>query len=223
MKRKQFTKHKKKNPKLYKYSMGEDRANWISHLVGLVFAAVAIIIITVKSAMSGEVNYVLSSLAFALGMATMFLCSMLYHMLKKPPTRSFWRKMDHSAIFIMILGSFAPICFVAVNTSTSHFIFVLLSITSLIGIILKWFFAGRFKLLSTLIYMAMGWSSVFLMGELGHYSSIALTLILLHGAAYTIGAILYVFAKFKYNHLIWHISINVAIIFMFIAIYGFII
>jgi hemolysin III len=94
---------------------------------------------------------------------------------------------------------------------------------TILGIIFKAFYAGRFKIISTFIYIVMGWIVVGMSGDIfDWFNYYGLLFLILGGASYTLGAFLYAFAKFKFSHAVWHIFVLLGVIFHYISITFFI-
>lgn len=201
----------------------EKFADWFSHFLGAVFGIVAITLLPIRASATNDVATVVSTTMYGISIFLMFLASTIFHFVSKTLQEKLWKKVDHSAIFLLILGSFAPLIFVAVDSLAGYILWWTLVGASIVGIIIKIFFAGKFKIISTFLFIFMGWSAVFIMGSIYKFSEPSLWLIIASGATYTIGALIYAFAKFKFHHFIWHLAIIAGVTLHFIAIFGFII
>lgn len=204
---------------LYRYTIGEDIANAVSHGVGAVLAYVGLIYLVYTSAVNGTTKDVISFSIYGTSLIFMFLMSTLYHAIFHDMTRSIFKRLDHSAIFILIAGTYVPFTFTVIDTTLSYIILGILIIIAISGIVLKTFFVGRFKVLSTLTYIVMGWLIIFEIKPLiANLNQNALTFLVAGGVIYTIGAIIYAFSKFKYHHFIWHIFVFIAALCHYIVI-----
>lgn len=201
----------------------EKFADWFSHFLGTVFGIVAITLLPIRAAKTNDVSTIVSTTLYGISIFLMFLSSTIFHFVEKPFHKSLWQKVDHSVIFLLILGSFAPIIFVVIDSIFGYVVWYGLIAMSVIGIAIKIFFAGRFKILSTIVYIIMGWSAAFVMGGIHSFSIPALWLIVSSGITYTIGAIIYAFGKFKFSHFVWHLCIIGGVTLHFIAVFGFMI
>ena len=138
----------------------------------------------------------------------MYLASTLYHASKHPEKRFKLKIFDHAAIYVLIAGSYTPFTLVSLNGETGWFIFSIVWILAFTGIILKLFFTGRFKVLSTAMYVLMGWLIIFYFKELtANLHSDGVFYLIIGGVFYTIGAVLYSIKKIKFNHAIFHVFV----------------
>ena len=210
--------------KLFQYSLGEDIANAVSHTVGVFFGLYALINLTWVAARYGNWLDSLAFITYGLTILFMFLMSTLYHSMINPTARSVFKKLDHISIYILILGSYTPFVFSLLRTNRAYVIYLVLGICTLIGVIFKALHAGKFKKLSTLLYIMMGWGSILLLPKIWQIMPIAgICFFIAGGLAYSIGALLYAFGKFKYVHMVWHIFVIFGVVFQYIAIAFFIV
>lgn len=193
---------------LYRYTKQEDLANSLIHFVGFTcgFAVLAYL-----SYISEDIVELISVLIYSLTLMFMFLSSAVYHIITIDKVRIICKKLDHSAIFLLITGTYIPYTFIALNTTMSYFVVFILTILSIAGIILKFHYAGRYKKISTLIYVLMGWFAFFE----GHalftsLPTLSFCLLVAGGIMFSIGALFYALCNFKYHHFIWHIFVLVA-------------
>jgi hemolysin III len=161
---------------------------------------------------------------FGVSMIVLYLASTLYHFSKKPKLRYRLNIFDHAAIYVLIAGSYTPFALVSLNGKEGYTIFLIVWTIALFGIIFKVFFTGRFTILSTILYVAMGWLIIFsgqsLMKSLNFNGLIWL---ISGGISYTIGAVLYSINKIKFNHAIFHVFVLLGTLCHFIAVYFYVI
>jgi hemolysin III len=209
--------------KLYQYTLGEDIGNAVSHIVGSFFGLSALITLTWVSARYGNWLDSLVFIIYGLSILFMFLMSALYHSMVNHTARSVFKKLDHISIYILIVGSYAPYVFSLLKTPRSYIIFIIMSIVMIIGIIFKSLYAGKFKKTSTLIYLIMGWGSLYLLPQIiTQLSTTGVMFMIASGSVYTIGAVLYAFGRFKFAHMVWHLFVILGVVFMFLSIAFFI-
>lgn len=201
---------------LYRYSKKEDLFNAYSHLVGFVISFVGM---SYLSYLSENTTELVSVFIYSLTLMFMFLASFSYHLIWNDKARLFLKKLDHSAIYLLITGTYIPYTFIALKTTGGYIIIGLLIILTIIGILFKFSHVGKFKKLSTIIYVMMGWAVVF-QGYNIYISipHISFWLLLLGGIVYSIGAIMYACCNFKYHHFIWHLFVLMAAILHFASI-----
>lgn len=205
--------------KLFQYSLGEDIANAVSHVVGSFFALFALISLTWVAGRYGNWLDALSFITYGLSMLFMFVMSTLYHSMLNHTARTVLKRMDHIAIYVLITGSYTPYVFSLLKTPRAYIIYAVMLAMTIIGVIFKSLYAGKFKKSSTLIYVIMGWGSAFLLPQIWHLMpKEGLTFMLLGGVTYTVGALLYALGRFKYVHAVWHVFVIFGVLFMYISI-----
>lgn len=157
---------------------------------------------------------------YGLSLILLFSASSIYHFVEQPKCKRQLRKLDHISIYILIAGTYTPICMSVLAESRGVFIFILVWSIALTGLFLKLFFTGRFEKLSLLLYLVMGWLVIIDIKTL--YLSInaeALLYLILGGIFYTGGVVFYVMHNLKFHHVIWHIFVLLGSFFHFMMIY----
>ena len=201
---------------IYRYTIGEDIANSISHGLGFIFSYIAMIVLIYLADNPLEV---IGFSIYGIGMQLMFLSSTLYHAIFHDMTRTILKKIDHSMIFIFIFATYVPYT-IFLGTNKAYIILAIVGISGILGIVLKVFLAGKFKKISTLIYVIVGWAAIMEIRDMYLvFPKESFYLLLAGGITYSIGAIVYALSKFKYHHFIWHIFVFVAAILQFYSIY----
>jgi hemolysin III len=179
--------------------------------------------INYKSHRKRNIWMMISFPIFGISLILLYLASTLYHSAKDPSKRFKLKIFDHAAIYVLIAGSYTPFTLVSLNGETGWFIFSIVWILAFTGIILKLFFTGRFKLLSTAMYVLMGWLIVFYFKELtANLHERGVFFLILGGILYTIGAVLYSIKKIKFNHAIFHVFVLGGSFCHFLSIYLYI-
>ena len=147
--------------------------------------------------------------------------STLYHALPAPRWKRCLRVFDHAAIFLLIAGTYTPFMLVSLRGPWGWSLFGVVWALAVAGIVLKVFFTGRFRLLSTLIYLFMGWLVLIaikpLVEALPHGS---LVLLFAGGAAYSAGTVFYVWKRLPYHHAVWHLFVLAGSICHFFAVFA---
>ena len=160
---------------------------------------------------------------FGASLVVLFAASTIYHSAKKPELRARLRIVDHASIYVLIAGTYTPFTLITLNGMAGWIIFSASWAMALTGIVLKLFFTGRFDLISTLVYVFMGWIIVFdLESLINKLSSGGLFWLVAGGLAYTVGAILYSIKKIKFNHAIFHVFVLLGAFCHFVAVYFYI-
>ena len=150
----------------------------------------------------------LSIILFSFGLFSVYSSSSVYHFVIDPRLKKRLQILDHISIYYLILGSYAPVCLITLYEYSGINIFIVVFTLSIVGTLKKLFFTGRFKIISLLLYLAMGWLIVVeinLLFEL--LDSEAELLLIIGGLSYTIGIIFYTLDKIKYFHSIWHLFV----------------
>ena len=150
----------------------------------------------------------LSIILFSFGLLLVYSSSSVYHFVINPKLKKRFQVLDHISIYYLILGSYAPICFITLYDYSGITIFITVLILSIIGTLKKMFFTGMYEFISLLLYLAMGWLIIFDINSL--FSLIdfnAKLLLIFGGVSYTFGIIFYAFDKIKYFHSIWHLFV----------------
>ena len=150
----------------------------------------------------------LSIILFSFGLFFVYSSSSVYHFVINPRLKKRLQILDHISIYYLILGSYAPVCLITLYEYSGINIFIVVLTLSIIGTLKKLFFTGRFKIISLLLYLVMGWLIVVeikLLFEL--LDSEAELLLIIGGLSYTIGIIFYILDKIKYFHSIWHLFV----------------
>lgn len=203
------------------YSKKEEFWNALTHGIGALLTIPATILLILKAQISSSKMELISYIIFGISMFCLYAASTLYH--SWPTNKSFFKKLDHSSIFLLIAGTYTPIALVAIGGKTGWTLFIIEWGLALIGIVLKQFFVHQYKVLSLLVYIGMGWLAIFVYKPIVEYITINGFLTLLAGGLiYTIGTYFYKNKKIPYNHAIWHVFVMGGSFFMFLAVYFYI-
>ncbi|MBT2581396.1 hemolysin III family protein [Planococcus sp. ISL-109] len=202
--------------------------NALSHLAGALLSFVALLAMVIKAAYSqAPALHITAVLIFGISLMLLYTASTVYHTVKaRPGVIAFFRKLDHSMIFLLIAGSYAPFCLIALEGTLGWTVFGIVSALGTSGIFFKmiWFHAPRW--LSTAIYILMGWLIVFAAGPLaGSLSAAGLWLLISGGILYTVGGIIYwlkpdfLSSRYLGFHEIFHLFILLGSTCHFLAVY----
>lgn len=203
------------------YPHREEIFNVISHFLGLILSIAGLSLLVTFASIYGSVWHIVSFSIFGSSMVTLYLASTLYHSARKKTLRKKLNVFDHSAIYVLIAGTYTPYCLVALNGVTGWILFGVVWGLALAGITLKLFFTGKYDLLSTLAYVGMGWVAVFAVGPLmENLGSFSLIFLLAGGICYTIGALFYLLKKLPFNHAIFHVWVLLGTISHFFSIFA---
>ena len=205
------------------YSPLEERINISSHAIGFILSLVALALLTTHASLNGNAWHIVSFSIFGASLVILFAASTVYHSAKQPALRSRLRIVDHAAIYVLIAGTYTPFTLVTLSGTTGWIIFGASWAMALTGIVLKLFFTGRFDLISTMMYVFMGWIIVFdLESLISKLSSDGLFWLVAGGLAYTAGAILYSIKQIKFNHAIFHVFVLLGAFCHFVSVYFYV-
>lgn len=212
----------KKNTLVY-YSPFEEKINIYSHGLGFLLSLIALVLMVFFPISDANGLYFLTVSIFAFSLLTLYAASTAYHSAKEATLRKRLRIIDHAAIYVLIAGTYTPFTLITLDGTVGWILFGLVWGMAVIGISLKLFFTGKFNLLSTLMYVGMGWLIVFAINPLmENLPTKGLEWLFAGGAFYTIGAIFYAFKKLNYTHAIFHIFVLLGSFCHFMAIYFYI-
>jgi len=186
-------------------SLGEEIANSISHGVGLIAALAAAPILILAAAKKGVALTVVSVSIFATTIVLVYLSSMIYHFLPRGRAKRVFLIFDHVAIFLLIAGTYTPFALVVLRGTIGWTLFGMIWGAAVIGIVTRLVPQLRHPVLSTVLYLIMGWMIVLFIRPLcQHLPFNGLLWLIAGGLAYTVGVIFYAI-KAKYGHFIWHL------------------
>ena len=186
-----------------KYSSVEEFINAFTHSIGAMFAIYAIVMLAVSSHNPVEAS---STAIFGSALFILFQSSALYHAMVNETAKKVFRKIDHSAIFILIAGTYTPILLLVVPFPLSVALLAMTWYLAITGIVYSCL-TLKFKYLSTGLYLVMGWLSLFLFWSIWNNAShLSVWYLLLGGLLYSVGCIFYL-SKKKYMHSVWHMFV----------------
>ena len=197
-----------RNAETTQYSFLEEIFNSITHGLGILLSIAALVLLIVFASLYGSAKHIVSCTIFGTTLILLYTASTLYHSLRKPHAKKVLKIIDHSCIYTLIAGTYTPFMLVVIRGALGWSIFVLMWALTIAGISYKIFFAHRFKIISTIAYLLMGWIIIFVIKPLVDGLPIGGILWLIAGGlAYTLGTIFYLGKKIPYNHAIWHLFV----------------
>lgn len=187
------------------YSAAEELANAITHGIGVALSVAGLAILLIMAINTGDPWRIASFTVYGVSLICMYLASTLYHSIRNPRAKYLLKIFDHCAIYLLIAGTYTPILLVSMQSSLAWTLFGLIWGCAFAGICFKMFFIKRFELISTLMYVGMGWLSVMAWDDLvASLPTGAFALLVAGGLTYTAGVVFYRWEKLPYNHAIWH-------------------
>lgn len=203
------------------YSLAEEIANSISHGIGLVFGIVGLVLLLIQAVdANANVMAITSYSLYGGSMILLFLASTLYHAIPHARAKIWLKKFDHCAIYLLIAGTYTPFLLVGLDSPLARTLMIIIWGLALLGILFKLTIAHRFKVLSLVTYLAMGWLSLIVIYQLTEKLALGgVTLLAAGGIVYSLGVIFYVCKRIPYNHAIWHGFVLGGSVCHFLAIY----
>ena len=190
------------------YSLGEVIANSITHGLGLILATIGLVVITVCAVRYGDASHIVSGAIYASTLVLLYAISTLYHSIPHPRAKQVLQLLDHSAIFLLIAGSYTPFTLVSLNGAWGWSLFGIVWGLAVLGIVLKWSAWRRYEWLALSLYLLMGWVVIFAFEPLvTAVDPGGLWLLLLGGIAYTGGIAFYLWESLPFNHAVWHVFV----------------
>lgn len=206
-----------------KYSKKEEKLNVLTHAFGLIMSIVGLPFLLLKSLQYNGFWKPLSIIIFGVSLIVLYAASTFYHASKDSKLRRKLNIFDHAAIYFLIAGTYSPFTIIILDGSLGWLIFSCTWVFAFVGIILKFFFTGRYDKLSTAMYILMGWQIILVIKPLMNAFSInGLKFLFAGGVFYTVGALLYSTKKITYNHAIFHVFVLLGSTSHFICIYKYI-
>ncbi|WP_457610991.1 PAQR family membrane homeostasis protein TrhA [Lutibacter sp.] len=205
------------------YEPKEEKFNVISHAIGLILSVAALVLLVVYSSLKGNAWHIVSFSIYGASLIVLYAASTFYHYVQNPKLRYKLNIFDHSAIYVLIAGTYTPFTLVVLKGWVGWTIFGVSWGLALAGIVLKLFFTGKYDKISTFAYVLMGWVVIFAIKPLVQNLPFeGLMWLLAGGIFYTVGAVLYSIKNLKYNHAIFHIFVLLGSFAHFIAVFFYV-
>jgi len=187
------------------YTLGEEIANSVTHGIGVVAAIVGLAVLTAFATLHGDAWHVVGCAIFGATLILLYTTSTLYHSIYAQKLKPLFRALDHSAIFLLIAGTYTPFMLVNLRGPWGWSLLSVIWALGVGGIILRLALKGRYHGLVVAFYIAMGWVVVVATKPLlENVEGGGLALLAGGGLAYTFGVIFYKWKRLPYNHAIWH-------------------
>ena len=191
-----------------RYSVGEEIANSVTHGIGAGLSIAALSILVTFAGLFGDAWRVVSFSIYGATLILLYLASTFYHSFQAPRVKKFFRVLDHSAIFLLIAGTYTPFTLVNLRGGWGWTLFGLIWGSAICGILLEIFFIDRFKTLSMAIYIAMGWLVILAFKPLlSAVPAGGMIWLGVGGLIYTLGVVFYLWERIPFNHAIWHLFV----------------
>ncbi|WP_119718832.1 PAQR family membrane homeostasis protein TrhA [Cognatilysobacter tabacisoli] len=189
-------------------SVREEVVNALTHGFGAAAALAGGAVLITLAALYGDGWQLVSAIVFGLCLLLLYIASTLYHAIQHPVAKARLKVFDHCAIYLLIAGTYTPFTLVGLRGPWGWSLFAAIWALAFAGVAFKLFYTGRFKLLSTLFYIAMGWLVVVAIKPLlGALDAWTFGWLLAGGVFYTLGTVFYHRPSLPYAHAIWHMFV----------------
>ena len=201
-------------------SVGEEVLNALTHGVGALLAVFGTVLLILRAKAYGSLLNVVSVTIFGVSMILLYLISCLYHALPPSKGKQVFQVLDHCSIFLLILGTYTPVCLITVGGTFGLTIFAINLSCGLLGIVLNAVSLKRWKKVWLVLYIVMGWLGVLAIPVILKNMSLGgVLLLLLGGIAYTVGVVFYRQKEKPYRHGVWHFFVLAGTVLQFMAVY----
>lgn len=205
------------------YPPDEEKFNVISHGFGFVLSILGLVLLVMRASEMGGLLHLVSFSIFGASLILLYAASTFYHSAKRTLLRYRLNILDHASIYILIAGTYTPFALVTLNGTTGWAIFSIVWGIAIVGAVLKFFYTGKYKTLSTVMYVVMGWIIVFALKPLmANLPDGGLVWLIAGGISYTLGAVMFSLERIRFNHAIFHILVLSGSFCHFISIYYYV-
>ncbi|HEX7019575.1 MAG TPA: hemolysin III family protein [Gemmatimonadaceae bacterium] len=200
-------------------SLREELWNALTHGVGAFASLTGGTALITMAAMFGGSRQVVGASVFSATLVLLYVASTLYHAIPHAAIKARLEVLDHCAIYLLIAGTYTPFTLVSLRGAWGWTLFGLVWGLAALGVIFKLFFTGRFKFVSTVLYVALGWMVLIAWRPMVQAVSPAtLRWLLAGGVMYTVGTVFYMNRKIRYSHGIWHLFVLSGSVLHFVAV-----
>ena len=190
------------------FNKQEERINALTHGLGTVLALVAALLLLKKGVGHLTTAQTVGLTVYSMSMVMLFLASTLYHSIESPKIRVFLKQLDHSAIYLLIAGTYTPFLMISLTHQKAHVLLWVLWALAALGVVFKLLFIHRFPKVSLAAYLMMGWLALVIIPDI--YAALpraGFFWLIVGGVSYTVGTIFYAAKNSPYTHAIWHIFV----------------
>ena len=189
------------------------------HGFGILFGIISIPILTALAAQNANVPAIVGASIYGFTFLMLFTFSTTYHGFQQPQVKKVLEIFDHISIYFLIAGTYTPFILIYLRNSFGFMLLIILWSLTLLGIVFKIFFTGRFEIVSLIIYLAMGW--ILVIGGKRFFADMpsnVITFIIIGGVLYSVGIIFYLWTSFKWHHAVWHFLVLAAAVCHYVAV-----
>ena len=197
----------------------EEMANSITHGMGAILSLAGLSMLVVFASRYGSAHHIAGCTIFGTTLVLLYTASTLYHSFRKPQLKHIFKIVDHSCIYLLIAGTYTPFTLVTLNGTLGWTLLTMIWGLAVIGIAFKILFVYRFKIVSTLAYILMGWLAVIALKQLVIQLPLAgIVWLFAGGLSYTLGTVFYLWKRLPYHHAVWHLFVLCGSICHYIAV-----
>ena len=194
-------------------------ANSLTHGIGIALSAAGLVFLILRAMQHGSGWHLAGFLVFGITLIVLYLTSTLYHSMANKPWKPFLQRLDHSAIFFLIAGTYTPFLLVILRDWLGWTLFGAMWSTAVVMLVLKLALKKHFSKPPVWLYLLLGWMGVIVFwrgwDDIGQMS---LVFLLLGGAAYSLGVIFYKWRTLPYSHAIWHLFVLAGSVFHYFSV-----
>jgi hemolysin III len=206
------------------YSVKEEIAHAITHGIGIILSIIGLTVLVAFATLHGNVWHIVSTSIFGATLIILYSASTIYHAVPISKAKDTLKKIDHSAIYLLIAGTYTPFLLVNLQGWVGWSLLALVWTIAGIGILLEVVRQDRFEKLSLALYLGLGWLVIVAIKPmLDSVAQGGLLLLLVGGLFYSLGVIFYVKKTMPYHHAIWHCFVLAGSIFHYFAVLFFVI
>ncbi|GGB06154.1 PAQR family membrane homeostasis protein TrhA [Puia dinghuensis] len=201
------------------YTRKQEIVNGLTHATGVLFGLTGLPLLPGIATAHGNTAGVIGSCVYGICFLLLFASSTVYHLTNSPRKKRVFKIFDHIGIYFFIAGTYTPFLLVYMHNSFGMTLLIILWSLTVAGTLFKAWFTGKFEIISTLIYLAMGW--IMVVGGRKFFDVLpheVLVFIFAGAALYTIGVFFYLWDKYQYTHAVWHGFVLTAAICHYVAV-----
>ena len=200
-------------------TLQEERASALTHGVGALAALAGGAVLVALASVTGDGWQLAAAIVFSVCLLLLYIASTLYHAIQQPRAKSALKVFDHCAIYLLIAGTYTPFTLVGLRGEVGRNLFIAIWSLAAAGIAFKLFYTGRFKLLSTAVYVAMGWMVLLAIKPvMAALDTWTFGWLIAGGVAYTLGTVFYHRPSMRYSHAVWHLFVVAGSVCHYIAV-----
>jgi hemolysin III len=212
-------KMKQKQSSYRTLTRGEEIFNSITHGIGVLMSIAGLVILTCFAVVRGSAWHVVSYSVFGSSMVILYLSSTLFHSFAKKNIKNLFARFDHSAIFLLIAGTYTPFVLTTIRGPLGWTLFGLIWGLAITGIVIRSVFLTKYRKLMVWIYLAMGWMFLIaIVPMIRNLPAASITFLFIGGGCYSAGIIFYIWRNLKYSHGIWHLFVLAGTIMHFFSV-----